>query len=60
MSLALVQPDIDERELRRELWFRGDLRHLTREGPQREAYDWIHARDRSFKAFRPSSSSGSR
>ncbi|MBN1605863.1 MAG: terminase family protein [Polyangiaceae bacterium] len=26
---------------RRELWFRGDLRYLTKPGPQRWMYDWI-------------------
>lgn len=39
--------------LKRELWFRGDLRYMTRIGPQRDAYDFIHERDRSISAFSP-------
>lgn len=42
-----------EHEIKRELWFRGNLRHLTRPGPQRDAYDWIHGRDRSLQGFSP-------
>jgi hypothetical protein len=48
---ALAEVDLAQRH--RELWFRGHLRHLTREGPQRQLYDMIHARDRSAKAFGP-------
>ncbi len=38
---------------KRELWFRGNLRHVTRIGPQRDAYDFVMGRDRSISAFGP-------
>lgn len=40
-------------ERHRELWFRGNLRHMTRPGPQRQLYDRIHARSKKFIDFSP-------
>jgi hypothetical protein len=40
-------------QVKRESWFRGNLRYLTRPGPQREIYDFIKARDKSFSEFSP-------
>ena len=35
------------------MWFQGDLRFLTRKGPQREAYDRVEGRSSSFSDFSP-------
>lgn len=37
----------------REAWFRGNLRYLTKPGPQRDAYDFVRNRDKSWAAFSP-------
>jgi hypothetical protein len=45
--------DLKMDSLIKECWYRGNLRHLTRPGPQREAYDFIKGRDMAFSAFSP-------
>jgi len=48
-----VEIHVPQTRARRELWYRGKLRFLTREGKQREAYDAFHARERGFRHFSP-------
>jgi len=45
--------DEEMTQIKRELWLRGDLRHITREGPQRDAYDFIAGRSRAKQILVP-------
>lgn len=40
-------------EIRKELWLRGDLRHVTRIGPQRETYDFIKSMPGGYSNLTP-------
>lgn len=53
MSTETSQLEEEFARVKRELWFRGELRYMTRRGPQRNAYDFLKARDRSTSAFGP-------